>query len=409
MKNAIQIRIAKFGAATLLGCALLVWIPNTNAEEGPSSQSESGAVASCDQQWHIMATANAATQANDYNSLDAVAALSPTDVWAVGDFNRFTQSGQQTLIEHWDGKKWKLVNSPNSSQLVNILAGVSATSTNNAWAVGYQSPASGPYSTLIEHWDGKTWKIVRSGTVTGLLTSVAAVAPDDAWAVGSTDYVGNGLILHWNGKSWTQTIVNQQVYFRAVAAVNKNDIWAVGQLTNSTGVGDLTYAVHFDGKRWTHVPTPSPFRKHNLDQDWLTSLTVVSSNDVWASAVWRDGDFGILDHTFAEHWDGNQWQIVQTLNPGGNSQYHDFWGIAALTPENIWAVGSAGLNTLHPFAEHWDGKAWNLARTVPIADGSLHAITGVTSSSWLLTTGNHFKNGFTQALAEYACGVQKSF
>jgi hypothetical protein len=361
---------------------------------------------SCDGQWHAMATPNAATQANDYNSLDAVTALSAADVWAIGNFNQFTQSGYRTLAEHWNGAKWKLVSTPNSSQLNSLLAGVSAASTNDVWAVGYESPASGPYSTMVEHWDGKAWEIVPSGTFTGVLTSVAAVATDDVWAVGSTDYVGNGLILHWDGKTWTQTILDKQVYFRAVAAISKSDVWAVGQLTNSTGVGDLTYAVHFDGKRWTHVSTPSPFRRHGLDQDWLTSLTALSSNDVWASAVWRDGDYGILDHTFAEHWDGKEWKVVHTLNPGGNSKYHDFWGVAALTSESVWAVGSTGLDKIHPFAERWNGRAWNLVKTVPVADGQLQAITGVTSSSLVLATGNHFKNGYSQTLAEYVCGAQ---
>jgi len=396
MNNAIQWYFLRLAFVLLLGCALISCPVDANAE----------ASFSCDSQWHVMATANAATQSNDYNLLGAIAALSTNDVWAVGIFDQFTQSGYKTLAEHWDGAKWKLVQTPNTSQLNNVLAGVAATGTNDVWAVGYQSPASGPYSTLIEHWNGKAWKIVPSGTFTGLLTSVAAVAPDDAWAVGSTDYVGSGLILHWNGKTWAQTLVNKQVYFRAVAAVSKNDIWAVGQLTNSTGVGDLTYAVHFDGKSWTHVPTPSPFRQHNLDQDWLTSLTALSSSDVRAAAVWRDGDFGILDHTFAEHWYGNRWQVVHTLNPGGNSKYHDFWGIAALSSDSVWAVGSTGLDTLRPFAESWNGKAWNLVKTVPISDGSLEAIAGVTSSSWLLATGNHFKDGFNQTLAEYACGVR---
>ena len=408
MTNTIQLCPLRFAAAILLSCALMLG-GNADAKTGvgrSGKKPDTRAAVSCDGQWHLMATANPATQANDYNSLDAVTALSTSDVWAVGIFDRFSEPGYKTLAEHWDGRKWKLVSTPNSSQLNSVLAGVAATGTKDVWAVGYQSPASGPYSTLVEHWNGTAWKIVPSGTFTGLLTSVAAVAPDDVWAVGSTDYVGGGLIMHWDGKTWKQTILNKQVYFRAVTAISKSDVWAVGQLTNSTGVGDLTYAVHFDGAHWTHVPTPSPFRRHDLDQDWLTSLTALSSNDVWASAVWRDGDYGILDHTFAEHWDGKSWQVVHTLNPGGNSMYHDFWGVAALNSGSVWAVGSAGLNTIHPFAEHGNGTAWNIVKTVPIADGRLLAIAGVKSSSLILATGNHFKSGYSQTLAEYACGVQ---
>jgi hypothetical protein len=80
--------------------------------------------------------------------------------------------------------------------------------------------------------------------------------------------------------------------------------------------------------------------------------------------------------------------------------------VTALDSGSLWAVGSAGLNTMHPFAEHWNGTAWNLVKTVPVDDGSLHATTSVASSSLVLATGNHFKDGYSQTLAEYACGVQ---
>src|SRR4051812_24761987 len=50
--------------------------------------------------------------------------LSADDVWAVGWTKYFTMS--QTLIEHWDGVKWKVVPSPNTKLGSNILSGVIA-------------------------------------------------------------------------------------------------------------------------------------------------------------------------------------------------------------------------------------------------------------------------------------------
>src|SRR5215471_9597363 len=106
MNNAIQWCILRLSVVLLVGGALILGNAEANAE----------ASFSCDSQWHEMATANAATQANDYNLLGGVAALSTTDVWAVGIFDQFTQSGYKTLAEHWDGTKWKLVPTPNTSQ-----------------------------------------------------------------------------------------------------------------------------------------------------------------------------------------------------------------------------------------------------------------------------------------------------
>jgi hypothetical protein len=370
-----------------------------------SDSAEHTTPAPCDGKWHKIPAVDAVTAANDYNSLNAIAALSATDVWAVGNFHRFSDAADKTLVERWDGTQWKLVPTPNTSSQTNILAGVAVVGSDDAWAVGYFVEHDS-YQTLLEHWDGKTWRITPSGTHKGLLSAVVRVAKDDVWAVGSTDYVGNGLIEHWDGKAWTETTLPDQVYFRAVAALGRNDVWAVGQRTNSTGVGDFTYASHFDGTRWTHIPSPSPFRRHNLDQDWLTSLTALSSNDVWAGAVWRDGDFGILDHTFAEHWNGHTWQVVRSRNPGGNSRYNDFWGIAALAPDDVWAVGQTGHIHFQPLAERWNGTSWKRVKTPLAADGVLQAITQLPSPSALVAAGSQFKHTYTGTLAESACGLR---
>jgi hypothetical protein len=63
------------------------------------------------------------------------------------------------LILQWTGKEWKRVASPDTSVLHNVLSAVAATSSSNAWAVGYlASPLTGPnLRTLILHWNGKTW------------------------------------------------------------------------------------------------------------------------------------------------------------------------------------------------------------------------------------------------------------
>src|SRR5262249_22093127 len=71
----------------------------------------------------------------------AVAALSASDVWAVGQFENL-ESVQQTLIEHWDGTQWTAVDSPSPSQRYNLLQGVAAISPRDAWAVGYSITAA---------------------------------------------------------------------------------------------------------------------------------------------------------------------------------------------------------------------------------------------------------------------------
>jgi hypothetical protein len=75
---------------------------------------------------------------------------------------------QKTLVEHWDGTSWKVVASPNvggnnSTTISNGLRGVVAVSANDVWAFG-DTDAFGPeqITNLVMHWDGTKWSIVPS-------------------------------------------------------------------------------------------------------------------------------------------------------------------------------------------------------------------------------------------------------
>jgi hypothetical protein len=89
-----------------------------------------------------------------------VAAVSPTDVWAVGDYNNGTTS--QTLIEHWNGSAWSVVSSPNVGTRNNYITGLAVVSANDVWASGYFNNSLGTTRTLIEHWNGSVWSVVAS-------------------------------------------------------------------------------------------------------------------------------------------------------------------------------------------------------------------------------------------------------
>src|SRR5205823_1593623 len=128
------------------------------------------------------------------NGLGGVAAVSANDVWAVGNY-RDDSNNSQTLTEHWNGSTWSIVPSPNRGTNNNYLKSVAATASNDVWAVGFQFDYDQVITnsrTLIEHWNGSTWSIVRSpnrGTNNNYLESVAAIASNDVWAVG---YYYNG-------------------------------------------------------------------------------------------------------------------------------------------------------------------------------------------------------------------------
>ena len=81
---------------------------------------------------------------------------------------QFTTAGGVSTgpLARWDGTSWSVVPSPNPGTS-NSLGGVAAISSTDAWAVGYW--LTGPHMlisrTLIEHWDGRRWRIVPSPSV----------------------------------------------------------------------------------------------------------------------------------------------------------------------------------------------------------------------------------------------------
>jgi hypothetical protein len=178
------------------------------------------------------------------NAFYAVDALSATRIWAVGEYTH--GDVQKTLIARWNGSRWRHVASPNpvgtSGRNLNVLDGVTALSRGNVWAVGFDGATSSDRNTLIEHWNGRVWKHVASpnpgGSNGSVLDDVAGVSPGDVWAVGSygtgVSIAHQSLVVHWNGTGWTQVTTPDLGDFpgpdlSGVTTTPAGDVWAVGR------------------------------------------------------------------------------------------------------------------------------------------------------------------------------------
>jgi hypothetical protein len=98
-------------------------------------------------------------------SLDAVTALSPTNVWAVGeDLGAGTAIGGNTLIEHYNGTAWSIVPSPTPGADPS-LTGVAGRSASDVYAVGSNLPSinRGADQAMILRWNGTRWSVDSSG------------------------------------------------------------------------------------------------------------------------------------------------------------------------------------------------------------------------------------------------------
>ena len=85
-------------------------------------------------QWSVAA----APVIGAWDALYAVVAVSEENAWAVGAYTEFVGSinKDSTLIEHWNGKEWSILPSPNQPVNTNILYSVCAISADDLWAVG---------------------------------------------------------------------------------------------------------------------------------------------------------------------------------------------------------------------------------------------------------------------------------
>ena len=181
--------------------------------------------------WSIVSSPNIGTYGN---GLTAVTALSSSDIWAVGEYANHNYGGY-TLIEHWNGTQWSIVSSPNVGNYENGLRSVAATAPNDIWAAGYNWVAPGDIlDALIEHWNGKQWSIVTSPQPPGgdnALDGVAVVSSTNVWATGSS--ASGAITMQWNGQQWN-IIANsgkQSQFLTRLAVINAQDMWAVGSTT----------------------------------------------------------------------------------------------------------------------------------------------------------------------------------
>jgi hypothetical protein len=298
------------------------------------------------------------------NYLQAVSALSPNDVWAVGYSLNSSTDALQSLIMRWNGAQWNVVKSPNIGTMSFPLYGVAAISANDVWAVGYSRYNPDPQSddhTLVLHWNGTNWSFEASpnlGTSHNRLYAISARATNDIWAVG--EYIASPgaatatLTLHWDGVQWSAlpspNVGTSDNSLRGVSAIAPNNAWAVGYYT--TGSSEQSFSLRWDGSAWNIVTTANTPDGSTR----LNGVEAVSANDVWAVGTYTATLTG-QSQSVIERWNGTQWNMVGSPQPGSES--NNLYSVSAASASDVWAVGSFSDGSAErTFIVHWDGTQW---------------------------------------------------
>jgi hypothetical protein len=163
--------------------------------------------------------------------LEGVDATGPSDAWAVGwgsaDINS-GPGGARPIALRWNGTSWR--SQPPPAPAETTLQAVDALTPTNVWAAG-RILSGWDYQPYVAQFNGTSWRRIATPTLFsgGELTDIVALSPSNIVAVGIGGSSGIPLVMHWNGSSWAvETASTPNATLTAAAAVGPNTFWAVG-------------------------------------------------------------------------------------------------------------------------------------------------------------------------------------
>lgn len=282
------------------------------------------------------------------SSLTAVAIDAPNDAWAVGDWTPIVHApSAYALIEHWNGAKWSIVPVPRShGHAAGGFSAVAALSPTEVWAFG---------GSVLMRWNGTRWRYLPSPPRRGQgtdLTGMTVISAHDIWVVGTTGVEKyHSLTEHWDGSKWTVVPTPDTIDGRprnsnlfAVGGTSSSNVWAVGWYQSGPlGVDHSTLTEHWDGTRWQVQPSPDGSRSKENSQ--LFAVAALSRTTAWAVGT-NEGPIPLI-----EHWDGVRWTAMRSrtrpklLVPA-------LYDVVAVDPRYAWACGGGEL------LEKWNGTNW---------------------------------------------------
>ncbi len=354
-----------FGAATAATPKMTVLSGNRTATVGGTGPNDMW-LAQSSQIWRFDGATWKYSGAVTYDDINALAMVSPTEGWAVGesgarihwngtawtdvDGERHGNSGMFALsatdawissykgLLHWNGSAWTSV-----SGVTGFFNGVWASSASDVWAVGLN----------VQHYDGHAWSTVTlpqaSGFFDGGWYTVGGSGPNDVWIGGSnSNYTGK--LAHWNGTVWTAVSPGVNGAIRGVYATAPDNAW----LATDNGL------VHWNGNFFS-IAGP-------LNVGKLHRVFGTGPNDLWATGG------------SVYHFDGSTW--TEAIH--GTSSFEAFEGVWGRSPSDVW-VAAGGIFGGASKLMHWDGSHWT-THVNPTA-GLPTGIAGTGTTMWAVDTG----------------------
>lgn len=233
-------------------------------------------------------------QVNRSGSFFDVAAVSKTNIWAVGPvWDSKGGSLYQPFIRHYDGSGWRTVTIPGRPKFETDQ--VTASGANDVWVIG-RTPGSVAHS-MAYRFDGSHWHNIPVPRLTNLQGAVA-LGPDNVWAYGSSGTIFaphcdvSAPVFHWNGARWQGYCVDKgNLIPEAISASGRNSVWLAGGVY----VGKVEHAVAYrwNGTGWHNTDLPRALTD-------VPGVSAISPANVWVGWFTQDSSHAL-------HWNGHRW------------------------------------------------------------------------------------------------------
>jgi hypothetical protein len=99
--------------------------------------------------------------------------------------------------------------------------------------------------------------------------------------------------------------------------------------------------LHWNGRVWTQVASPDPGSQGND----LSGVPAVSGTDAWAAGSTKNGT---KESSLILRWNGHSWNRASSPSPGSTSL---LYSVAATSHTSVWTVGGTGSTTRDPAVE----------------------------------------------------------
>jgi hypothetical protein len=308
------------------------------------------------------------------------------DCWATANIEVGESNTGQVF--HFDGREWERVPTPGKAL---TLYGIACPARSSCWAAGAGASGEEAISTLVEHYDGKSWSVEESPSAAGFpesgLSGIACPSANECWAAGDGEdfsqepTAGELLLLHYTEGAWSRVPApspqeEEQTGDGALLACGSvSQCILLANFGSEGGRGNEQAGDVFDGSSWQSLSVPPGIL--------FQAATCPAEDDCIAIGGPRfDGPMS------AYRFDGRGWSQPEPLPSSAGAEPVSWYAVTCLGRSECWAAGGQPIAgaTFPAVVAHFQKGSWELPPQ-PEEPGELTGISCSATASCMAVGG----------------------